>query len=259
MKKIKLAVTGCLGRMGQQIIRSVKTDKNFKLTVVTENRETNKKINKIKINLNKEQIFREADLIIDFTIPKCTFQVLKIASKLKKKVVIGTTGFTKNEEILIKKYAKKIPILKAGNMSLGINLLMYLTEITSSSLGKNFLSKIFEVHHKHKKDFPSGTALMLGKGIAIGKNKDFFKLIGKKYLNKKIFPYGEKINFNSIRRGKVIGEHEVKFSSGKEIITLNHEAFDRSLYSEGALLAAKWLMKKRQGLYSMRDLMNFSK
>ena len=259
MKKIKLAVTGCLGRMGQQIVKSVKTDKNFKLTVVTENRETNKRINKIKINLNKERVFKEADLIIDFTIPKCTFQVLKIASKLKKKVVIGTTGFTKNEEILIKKYAKKIPILKAGNMSLGINLLMYLTEITSSSLGKNFLSKIFEVHHKHKKDFPSGTALMLAKGIAIGKNENFFKLIGKKYLNKKIFPYGKKINFNSIRRDEVIGEHEVKFSSGKEIITLNHEAFDRSLYSEGALFAAKWLMKKRQGLYSMRDLMNFSK
>ena len=259
MKKIKLAVTGCLGRMGQQIVKSVKTDKNFKLTVVTENRETNKRINKIKINLNKERVFKEADLIIDFTIPKCTFQVLKIASKLKKKVVIGTTGFTKNEEILIKKYAKKIPILKAGNMSLGINLLMYLTEITSSSLGKNFLSKILEVHHKHKKDFPSGTALMLAKGIAIGKNENFFKLIGKKYLNKKIFPYGKKINFNSIRRDEVIGEHEVKFSSGKEIITLNHEAFDRSLYSEGALFAAKWLMKKRQGLYSMRDLMNFSK
>ena len=259
MKKIKLAVTGCLGRMGQQIVKSVKTDKNFKLTVVTENRETNKRINRIKINLNKERVFKEADLIIDFTIPKCTFQVLKIASKLKKKVVIGTTGFTKNEEILIKKYAKKIPILKAGNMSLGINLLMYLTEITSSSLGKNFLSKIFEVHHKHKKDFPSGTALMLAKGIAIGKNENFFKLIGKKYLNKKIFPYGKKINFNSIRRGEVIGEHEVKFSSGKEIITLNHEAFDRSLYSEGALFAAKWLMKQRQGLYSMRDLMKFSK
>ena len=259
MKKIKLAVTGCLGRMGQQIVKSVKTDKNFKLTVVTENRETNKRINRIKINLNKERVFKEADLIIDFTIPKCTFQVLKIASKLKKKVVIGTTGFTKNEEILIKKYAKKIPILKAGNMSLGINLLMYLTEITSSSLGKNFLSKILEVHHKHKKDFPSGTALMLAKGIAIGKNENFFKLIGKKYLNKKIFPYGKKINFNSIRRDEVIGEHEVKFSSGKEIITLNHEAFDRSLYSEGALFAAKWLMKKRQGLYSMRDLMNFNK
>ncbi len=257
MKKINLAVTGCMGRMGQQIIKSVRSDKNFKLVSLTENRKINKKINGIKINFNNEQAFKDATLIIDFTIPKCTFQVLRIAAKLKKRVVIGTTGFTKNEERLIKKFSKKIPILKAGNMSLGINLLMYLTEIASGSLGKKFLSKVFEVHHKYKKDYPSGTAIMLGKGIAEGKKKNFYSLFGKKFLNKKNFPYGKKINFNSIRKGKIIGEHEVKFSSGKEIITLNHEAFDRALYSEGALSAAKWLMSKRPGLYSMRDLMNF--
>jgi len=142
-------------------------------------------------------------------------------------------------------------------MSLGVNLLTYLTEIASKSLGNKFLTKVQEVHHKHKKDHPSGTALMLGKGIAIGKNKDLNRLIGKKYLNKKSFPYGKKINFNSMRKGEVVGEHEVKFSSGKEIITLNHEAFDRALYSEGALTAAKWLMKKKPGLYSMRDVLNF--
>ena len=257
MKKTNLAITGCMGRMGQQIIKSIKKDKNFKLVTITENKIINKKINGIKISLNTELAFKKADVIIDFTIPKCTFQVLKIASKLKKRVVIGTTGFSKKEENLIKKFSKKIAILKAGNMSLGINLLMYLTEIASNSLGKKFLSKVSEVHHKHKKDYPSGTALMLGKGIATGKNKDFYSLIGKKYLNKKTFPYGNKINFNSFRKGEIIGEHEVKFSSGKEIITLNHEAFDRALYSEGALSAAKWLMKKKTGLYSMRDLMNF--
>ena len=257
MKKIRLLVTGCMGRMGQQIIKSVKKDKNFKLTALTENRKINKKINGVKVELNNEKLFKNVDLIIDFTIPKCTFQVLKIATKLKKRVVIGTTGFTKKEESLIKKFSKKIPILKAGNMSLGINLLMYLTEIASSSLGKNFLSKIFEIHHKHKKDYPSGTALMLGKGIAVGKNKNFYSLLGKKYLNKKTFPYSKKINFNSVRKGEIIGEHEVKFSSGKEIITLNHEAFDRALYSEGALTAAKWLINKKPGLYSMRNLMNF--
>ena len=257
MKKIKLLVTGCMGRMGQQIIKSVKKDKNFQLTALTENRNINKKINGVKVELNNEKLFKNVDLIIDFTIPKCTFQVLKIATKLKKRVVIGTTGFTKKEENLIKNFSKKIPILKAGNMSLGINLLMYLTEIASSSLGKNFLSKIFEIHHKHKKDYPSGTALMLGKGIAVGKNKSFYSLLGKKYLNKKTFPYSKKINFNSVRKGEIIGEHEVKFSSGKEIITLNHEAFDRALYSEGALSAAKWLINKKPGLYSMRNLMNF--
>ena len=257
MKKINLAITGCLGRMGQQLIKSAQSDKNLKLVSLTENRIINKKINGIKPTLNTEKAFKKANLIIDFTVPKCTFEVLKIAAKLKKKVVIGTTGFSKKEENLIKKYSKKIPILKAGNMSLGINLLMYLTEITSESLGKNFLSKVFEIHHKHKKDYPSGTALMLGKGIAIGKRKNFYKLMGKKYFNKKYFPYGKKINFNSIRKGEIVGKHEVTFSSGKELITLNHQAFDRTLYSEGAFTAAKWLMNKKPGLYSMRDVLNF--
>ena len=257
MKKINLAITGCLGRMGQQLINSTIKNKNFKLVSLTENRNIYKKICGIKPGLNTDESFKKANVIIDFTTPKCTLQVLNIASKLKKRVVIGTTGFSKKEEKLIHKFSRKIPILKAGNMSLGVNLLMYLTEITSRSLNKNFLTKVYEIHHRNKKDFPSGTALMLGMGIAEGKNKKFDSLIGKKYLNKKNFPYGKKINFNSIRKGGVIGEHEVKFSDGKEVITLNHESFDRALYSEGALVASKWLMKKKPGLYSMRDLLNF--
>jgi 4-hydroxy-tetrahydrodipicolinate reductase len=257
MKKINLSITGCMGRMGQQVIKSSKIAKNFKLVSVTENRVINKKISGLRLQLNSESAFKNANIIIDFTIPKCTLEVLKIASKLKKRVVIGTTGFSKKEEYLIKKYSKKIPILKAGNMSLGINLLIYLTEIASKSLEDNFLSKVFEVHHKHKKDYPSGTALMLGRSITTGKNKDFYKLMGKKYLNKKTFPYSKMINFNSIRKGEIVGNHKVFFSSGKETITLDHEAFDRALYSEGALTAAKWLMSKKPGLYSMRNVLNF--
>ena len=257
MKKINLAISGCLGRMGQQLIRSSKSNKNFKLVTLTENKPINKKIANINLDLNTDQAFEKTDVIVDFTVPKCTLEILKIASRLRKRVVIGTTGFNQKEENLIKKYSKKIPILKAGNMSLGVNLLMYLTEIASESLGEKYLSKVFEVHHKHKKDYPSGTALMLGKGIAMGKNKNLYNLIGKKFLNKKSFPYGKKINFNSIRKSEVIGEHEVTFSNGKELIRLNHEAFDRALYSDGALVAAKWLMDKKPGLYSMRDLLNF--
>jgi len=238
MKKINLAISGCLGRMGQQLIKSSKNNKNFKLTALTENKAIRKRISGIKLDINTEEAFKNTDVIIDFTVPNCTFDILKIASKLKKRVVIGTTGFTQKEENIIKKFSKNIPILKAGNMSLGVNLLMYLTEIASKSLNDEYLSKVFEVHHKHKKDYPSGTALMLGKGIADGKNKNFYNLIGKKFLNQKSFPYGKKINFNSIRKGEVIGEHEVTFSSGKEIIKLNHEAFDRALYSDGALTAA---------------------
>ena len=257
MKKINLAISGCLGRMGQQLIKSSKSNKNFNLVTLTENKIINKRIAGIKLNLNTDQAFKNTDIIVDFTVPRCTLDILKIASKLKKRVVIGTTGFTQKEEALIKSFSKKIPILKAGNMSLGVNLLMYLTEIASKSLNDEYLSKVFEAHHRHKKDYPSGTALMLGKGIADGKNKNLYNLMGKKFLNKKSFPYGKKINFNSIRKGEIIGEHEVTFTNRKETIKLNHEAFDRALYSDGALTAAKWLINKKPGLYSMRDLLNF--
>ena len=257
MKKINLTIAGCEGRMGKQLIKSSKINKNFKLVSLTENRKINKKISGIRPELNTSRAFKKANVIIDFTVPKCTLEILKFAVKQKKRVVIGTTGFTKKQEKIIKNYSKKIPILKAGNMSLGVNLLMYLTEIASKSLGNKFLSKVYEVHHKEKKDYPSGTALMLGEGISTGKNKNLYSMIGKKYLNKKSFPYSKKINFNSIRKGGVVGEHAVKFSSGKEIVTLNHESFDRALYSEGALAAAKWLKNKKPGLYSMRDLLNF--
>ena len=125
MKKINLAITGCLGRMGQQLVKSSKKSKNFKLVTVTENRLVNQKVSGLKPQPNSESAFKNVNIIIDFSVPKCTLEVLKIASKLKKRVVIGTTGFSKKEEDLIKKYSKKIPVLKAGNMSLGINLLMY--------------------------------------------------------------------------------------------------------------------------------------
>ena len=114
MKKINLAISGCMGRMGQQLIKSSKKNKNFKLVTLTENRLVNKKFNGIKPELNSDKAFKKTDVIIDFTVPNCTLEILKIASKLRKKVVIGTTGFTRNQENQIKKYSKKIAILKAG-------------------------------------------------------------------------------------------------------------------------------------------------
>ena len=204
MKKINLTITGCMGRMGQQLIKSSKSNNNFRLVALTENRVINKKFSGIKPESNTDEAFEKTDVIVDFTVPKCTMEILKIASKLKKKVVIGTTGFSLKEEKIIKNYSKKIPILKAGNMSLGVNLLMYLTEIASKSLNDNYLSKIFEVHHKHKKDYPSGTALMLGKGIAEGKNKDLYNLMGKKFLNKKNFPYGKKLILIQLEKMKLL-------------------------------------------------------
>ena len=257
MRKINLSISGCMGRMGQQLIKSSKKNRNFKLVSLTENRFINKKIAGIKPLKNSVDAFKRSNVIIDFTVPKCTLEILKIASKLKKRVVIGTTGFSKKEENLIKKFSKKIPILKAGNMSLVVNLLMYLTEISARSLNEKYLSKIYEVHHKHKKDFPSGTALMLAEGFAKGKSKKLKAIMGKKILNSKVYPYSKKVNIYSMRKGEVIGQHKVQFSNNKEVLSLRHESFDRALYSEGALTAAAWLMSKKAGLYSMRDLLKF--
>ncbi len=216
MKKINLAISGCLGRMGQQLIKSSKNNNNFKLTALTENKAISKKIAGIKLDVNTEEAFKKTDVIIDFTVPNCTLDILKIASKLKKRVVIGTTGFNQKEEALIKKFSKTIPILKAGNMSLGVNLLMYLTEIASKSLNEEYLSKVFEVHHKHKKDYPSGTALMLGKGIADGKNKNLYNLMGKKFLNKKSFLMEKKLISIQLEKVKLLENMRLHFLVAKK-------------------------------------------
>ena len=268
VKTKRITVVGASGRMGQMLCRAVEEKPDLELAGLIEIAShpligvaAKEKILGLKSALNFSSDVEEAlslsDAVIDFTNPETSVKIANLAAKHKVVSVIGSTGFSQLQLKEIAKSASKVTIIRAGNMSLGVNLLVYLTEIASRSLNNNFLSKVYEVHHKHKIDHPSGTALMLGKGIAIGKNKDFYNLVGKKYLNKKNFPYGKKINFNSIRKGETIGEHEVKFSSGKEIITLNHEAFDRALYSEGALTAAKWLMGKKPGFYSMRDVLNF--
>ena len=142
MKKINLSISGCMGRMGQQLIKSSKKNRSFKLVSLTENRLINKKIAGIKPLKNSIEAFKRSNVIIDFTVPKCTLEVLKIASKLKKELLLEQR--VSKKEKLIKKFSRKIPILKAGNMSLGVNLLMYLTEIVSKSLGNNFLSKFMK-------------------------------------------------------------------------------------------------------------------
>jgi len=257
MKKLKVSITGCLGRMGTQLIKTIKKNKQIQIVSVTEGKIGEKrKIGNLKIQKNSINAFKNTSVIIDFTTPNCTIEVLKIAKRLRKKVVIGTTGFGLKQEKYIKNISKFIPVLKAGNMSLGINVLIYLAELTSKSLGSKYLIKIMEEHHKHKKDYPSGTALMLGEGAAKGRGKSLKKIMGKKSLNKNHFPFGKKINFSSKRKGEIVGNHSVLFSNNMEVINLTHNAYDRSLYSEGALHAAQWLTKKRPGYYSMRDVLN---
>jgi len=258
MKKINLGITGCMGRMGQQLIKSSKKDINFKIVTLTENRIVKNKFYGIKPELNSDKAFKKAEVIIDFTIPKCTLEVLKIARRLKKKVVIGTTGFNKNQENLIKKYSKKIPILKAGNMSLGINLINKLIKISSSSLKNDFDIIINETHHRHKIDAPSGTAVMMGQAAAEGKNKKFENIKKISRLNIKAKSTKDKIVVSSFRKGEVIGDHEIIFSSRDEDITIKHTAKDRGIFANGAIQAVKWGMNKKPGLFDMSDVLNIS-
>ena len=171
MKKINITITGALGRMGKILIKRISKNKNLKLFSLTDLK-SGKNVNGIKIQKNNLEAFKKTDVIIDFSRPKASLEVLNYAKKLKKKVVIGTTGFTKQQNNLIKNYSKKIAVFKSGNMSLGINLLEYVVNILSKKIPNNYHIGINDDHHRKKVDYPSGTALMLANAVSKGKNKN---------------------------------------------------------------------------------------
>ena len=255
MKKIKITITGAMGKMGKALIKRLSKTKKLKLCSLTDI-ESNKIINGIKIKKNSLEAFKKTDVIIDFSRPKSSIEVLKYAKKLKKKVVIGTTGFTKKQNILIQKFSNNIAIFKSGNMSLGINLIEHITKILTNKIPNNYQIGISDNHHNAKKDYPSGTALMLANAVAKGKGGNLDKLKGKFYLNKKGNLQNNKINFFITRKGKTIGEHSVIFNNKIENIELKHTAFSRELFADGALNAAIWISKKKKGLFNMQDMFN---
>jgi 4-hydroxy-tetrahydrodipicolinate reductase len=257
MKKINVSVSGALGKMGKILIKKISKNKNLKLISATDLTYKSKKIvNGIKIQKNSLEAFKKADVIIDFSKPTASFEVLNYAIKLKKKIIIGTTGFNKKQENLIKNYSKKIAIFKSSNMSLGINLLCYIINIFSKKITSNYQIKISDDHHKKKIDYPSGTALMLAHAIANGKNKNFNSIKGKILLNKKGNLQKNKINFFVKRKGNTIGKHSVSFNNKSENIELRHAAFSRELFADGALNAALWINNKNKGLFNMDDIFN---
>ena len=253
MKKINITITGALGRMGKILIKRISKNKNLKLFSLTDIK-SKKKINGIKIQKNNLDAFKKTDVIIDFSRPKASIEILNYAKKLRKKVVIGTTGFTKKQNNLIKSYSKKIAIFKSGNMSLGINLLEYIANILSKKIPSNYYIGINDDHHKKKVDYPSGTALMLANAVSKGKNKKFQSIKGKFFLNKKGTLQKDKINFFITRKGNTIGKHSVLFNNKIENIELKHTAFSRDLFADGALNAAIWICKKNKGLFNMQDM-----
>ena len=253
MKKINITITGALGRMGKILIKRISANKNLKLFSLTDVK-SGKIINGIKTQKNNLEAFKKTDVIIDFSRPESSLEILNYAKKLKKKVVIGTTGFTNKQNSLIKNYSKKIAIFKSGNMSLGINLLEYIVNILSKKIPYDYDVGINDDHHRKKIDYPSGTALMLANAVSKGKNKNPESIKGKIFLNKKGNLQKNKINFFITRKGNTIGKHSVIFSNKIENIELKHTASSRELFADGALKAAIWISKKNKGLFNMQDI-----
>jgi 4-hydroxy-tetrahydrodipicolinate reductase len=240
--------------MGKILIKRISKNKDLKLFSLTDLK-SGKVINGIKTQKNNLEAFKQTDVIIDFSRPKSSLEILNYAKKLKKKVVIGTTGFNKKQNNLIKNYSKKIAIFKSGNMSLGINLLEYIVNILSKKIPNNYHVGINDDHHRKKVDYPSGTALMLANAVSKGKNKNLESIKGKIFLNKKGNLQKNKVNFFITRKGNTIGKHSVLFNNKIENIELKHTAFSRELFADGALNAAIWISKKNKGLFNMQDML----
>ncbi len=269
MAKIKVGIAGCLGRMGQELIKRILDDKNFIFVGGFEHKTHSKigkkisdvtdiKSNKV-ISSNAISIFKEANVVIDFTTPQSTLSNVKIATITKTALVIGTTGITNSQKTKIKSFSKKIPILMSSNMSVGVNLLFNLVKQTAAALkDTNYDIEIAETHHKHKKDAPSGTALSLGEYAAEGRKTKLskYKVLDrtKKLTSRK---KGE-IGFSVTRGGEISGEHTVSFIGTNDRVDLVHKANNRSIFVDGAIDAAIFISKKRNGLFNMQSIISKS-
>jgi len=269
MAKVKIGVAGCLGRMGQELIKQLLSDKNFIFIGGFEHKShpmigkkisevTNLDVNLIVTN-RAELIFRNADVVVDFTTPISTLSNAKLANTTKTGLVIGTTGMNNAQKNKIKSFSKKTPILMSSNMSLGVNLLFDLVRQAAALLGgSDYDIEIAETHHKHKIDAPSGTALSLGMYVAEGRKikLDKVKILDRtKYLKKR--KDGD-IGFSVIRGGEIAGEHTVSFIGKDDRIDLLHKAHNRKIFVSGALKAAIFLSKKKSGFFDMSSLINNS-
>jgi 4-hydroxy-tetrahydrodipicolinate reductase len=254
---MKISMIGCTGRMGKAIIEQIADYPEYSLVGGA----THKGSDSIGEDLG-DGVFatsdlaaaiKPADVVIDFSRPDMTMELLDALQKNPKPVIIGTTGFNDIEQATIEKLAKKMPILLSSNTSLGVNLLFGLVRQAARKLGAEYDIEIVEMHHKHKVDAPSGTAISLGKaaaegrGITLDSSSVTHNRPGKREQGN--------IGFASLRGGDVVGEHNVIFAGAGERLELGHIATNRTIFATGALTAAKWLIGKKPALYSMQDVL----
>jgi 4-hydroxy-tetrahydrodipicolinate reductase len=259
---MKIAIAGCSGRMGLALVQAVLARPDLTLVCSSERpgfdaaavnaQLSSHGCHNLLVTSDPEQLVEKADAVIDFTAPSATLSVAKAIANKGGVHIVGTTGFTSAEQQQLAAHASKARIVQSGNFSLGVNLLEMLVEQTAKKLADEYDIEIYEMHHKHKKDAPSGTALMLGRAAAKGRSVDLEK---KKVLDRNQERKRGDIGFAVERGGDIVGILSVTFAGPGEVIELKHQAFSRNIYTTGALKAAEWATRQKPGLYSMRDVL----
>jgi 4-hydroxy-tetrahydrodipicolinate reductase len=263
---MKIAVVGAAGRMGQMLIREIARTEGCTLAGASEARGSNAigrdagevagiEANRVKIVGDSAAAIGASDVVIDFTVPAATVAHATMAADRGVSLVIGTTGLDPRQVAAIHDCAKKVPIVLAANTSLGINILMALVERTASLLDPGYDIEVLEMHHRHKIDAPSGTALALGRAAAAGRQVELENVWRKsRDGHTGARPAGE-IGFATLRGGEEVGVHTVMFAAAGERLELSHRSFSRETYASGALRAALWLGGRKPGLYGMKDVL----
>ena len=269
MSKVKIVIVGAAGRMGQVLVQQVLADPNLELWGGTESPNhgdlgtdlgamSGSAAAGVVLTDDLLPLVAEADCLIDFTGPAVTCAAAELAAQARITHVIGTTGFSDSELDRLSAAARHATLVKSGNFSLGVNLVAAMARRAARELGEEFDAEILEMHHKHKVDAPSGTALLLGEAVAAGRERDFAEIAvrGRDGITGPRTPGS--IGFAALRGGSVVGEHTVIFCADDERIEFSHKAGDRSIFARGALRAAKWGQSKGPGLYSMTDVLDLS-
>lgn len=266
MTAISILVAGCGGRMGRAVVAQAVRTPGVTLAGGFERPESpaiGEDIGHIAgldgLGLTVEDSFVEgmkrASALIDFTAPGASLENARACAEAGVAHVVGTTGFTPEQEAEIHQLAEQTPIVKSGNMSLGVNLLAALVEQAAAKLSEEYDIEILDIHHRMKTDAPSGTALMLGEAAAKGRGVT----LAEKSVHVRDGQMAPRtpgdIGFAVIRAGGIVGEHKVHFAGAEEIVTLSHAAIDRALFAKGAIAAACWASGRKPGLYSMRDVL----
>ena len=256
---MKIAIAGAAGRMGQMLIREIARTDGCSLTAALESPGSNALGTDagggVKIVSDAAAAIGAANAVIDFTVPAATVAHAGIAADKGTSMVIGTTGLNPEQTAAIHDYAKRVPILWAANMSMGINILLALVEKTAAMLDPAYDIEVLEMHHRHKIDAPSGTALALGRAAAAGRRvklEDIWRKSRDGHTGAR--PAGE-IGFATLHGGEEVGVHTVMFAAAGERLELSHRAFSRETYASGAVRAALWLQGKKPGLYGMKDVL----